>query len=115
MVSASHTPHSPESNHGHGAVAHTHEKHSTVRSYILISIVLCAITYTEYHIFTIESLRTNRAFMLPTLLILSAIKFVLVVGYYMHLRFDNKILIGVFVFSLFLAAGVMGILGVLLM
>jgi hypothetical protein len=44
------------------------------------------------------------------LLILSVVKFVMVCGWYMHLRFDNKMLTKIFAFSALLAIGVFVIL-----
>jgi uncharacterized protein (DUF486 family) len=44
--------------------------------------------------------------MIYTLLLLSLVKFVMVCGWYMHLRFDSKVLTKIFVFSGLLAAAV---------
>ena len=47
-----------------------------------------------------------RAFLVPLLLVLSASKFALVVGFYMHLKFDHPLFFGVFGFGLLVAASV---------
>ena len=61
------------------------------------------ITLAEVYFYTQESVR---AFLVPLLLVLSASKFVLVVGFYMHLRFDHPLFTGVFGFGLIVAASV---------
>ncbi|NBR76150.1 MAG: hypothetical protein EBT73_02155 [Actinobacteria bacterium] len=43
---------------------------------------------------------------LPALLIMMAVKFVIVVSYFMHLKFDNKLFSWMFYAGLFLAVGV---------
>ena len=48
--------------------------------------------------------------LIPVLLILSAIKFGFVIGYYMHLKFDHKLFSTMFLGGLFLAIGVMAAL-----
>jgi hypothetical protein len=47
-----------------------------------------------------------RAFLVPLLLVLSAAKFATVVGFYMHLKFDHPLFLGVFGFGLLVAASV---------
>ena len=47
------------------------------------------------------------AFLAPILLVLSAVKFVIVVMFYMHLKMDNKFFTLVFGGPLLLATGVM--------
>jgi hypothetical protein len=44
--------------------------------------------------------------LVPILLVLSATKFVLVVGFYMHLHFDHPLFTGVFGFGLAVGASV---------
>ena len=59
------------------------------------------ITAVEVAIFYIPALRPV---LVPTLLVLSASKFALVVMFFMHLKFDNPIFSYVFVAPLILAA-----------
>ena len=47
------------------------------------------------------------AALIPLLLFLSAVKFVVVVAFYMHLRFEHKLLMQVFTGSFLLAGGVL--------
>ena len=47
-----------------------------------------------------------RAFLVLLLLVLSATKFAMVVGFYMHLRFDHPLFLGVFGFGLMVAGSI---------
>ena len=68
----------------HGAEEHDHPGE---REYIGIAIFLAIITAIEVAIYYVEALE---AILVPALIILSAIKFVTVVGYFMHLKFDDR-------------------------
>ena len=61
--------------------------HPTPRDYVLIAVILFAITAAEVGVTYVDALDSARA---PLLLTMSAVKFFLVVGWYMHLRFDSK-------------------------
>lgn len=81
----------------------THEHpHPTARRYIEIAVILAAITLVEVAIFYFPELVGEwfRPVLLPAFLILSAIKFVLVVGFYMHLKFDDPFFLRLFGFAL---------------
>ena len=84
----------------HDATAHEHPSEFT---YIKIAIILAIITVVEVAIYYIEGLR---GILVPTLITLSAIKFLFVVAYFMHLKFDDKKLTWTFVFSLITAIAV---------
>jgi cytochrome c oxidase subunit 4 len=75
--------------------------HPTWRTYVVIGLILCIITAVEVAIFYIEALAS---LLVPLLLVLSAAKFVLVVLFYMHLKFDHKMFGRVFYAPLFLGA-----------
>jgi cytochrome c oxidase subunit IV len=93
--------------HQHGTHTHVQPQdahaagHPTWRTYVVIGLVLCVITAIEVAIFYIEALA---ALLVPLLLVLSGAKFVIVVLFYMHLKFDHKIFGRVFFAPLFLAA-----------
>ena len=70
--------------------------------YVIIAAILAGITALEVLISYIEI----GPLFLPVLLILMAIKFVTVVSFFMHLKFDNKIFTWMFYSGLFLAIGV---------
>jgi cytochrome c oxidase subunit 4 len=80
-----------------------HTGHPTSGDYFKIAIVLVIITLIEVGIFYIEQLGR---WMIPILLVLSSGKFALVVMYYMHLKFDNKIFTYMFIAGLVLAISV---------
>ena len=68
----------------HDATAH---EHPSEFQYIRIAIILAIITIVEVAIYYIDAVRD---YLVPALVALSAIKFILVVGYFMHLKFDDK-------------------------
>ena len=82
------------------------EKQNIVRTYVILAVALCAITFVEWVIFKIETIRTQAIIMVPLLLILSVVKFVMVAGWYMHLRFDHRFLWRMFAITMFLVVAV---------
>lgn len=64
-------------------------EHPTQGTYIKVAIFLAIITAVEVAIYYIDAFSS---FLVPTLIILSAVKFITVVGYFMHLKFDSKLL-----------------------
>jgi cytochrome c oxidase subunit 4 len=76
--------------HGHGA---------TDFQYVMIAIALAGITALEVLVSYVDI----GPLFLPVLLILMAIKFVTVVSFFMHLKFDSKIFSWLFYSGLFLA------------
>ncbi|MBV9579633.1 MAG: cytochrome C oxidase subunit IV family protein [Chloroflexi bacterium] len=87
---------------------HEHElehtnTHPGNRTYVLVGLILAIITVAEVFFYTQESVR---AFLVPLLLVLSATKFAMVVGFFMHLKFDSPLFTGVFGFGLLVAASV---------
>jgi cytochrome c oxidase subunit IV len=58
--------------------------------YWRVAVVLTLITIGEVWVYYIPAFVASRAF-LPTLLLLSAVKFAIVVLFYMHLRYDHKL------------------------
>ena len=71
--------------------------HATPVIYAWVGFWVAIITLIEFGIFYVESLGV---LMIPILLILSLLKFIMVVGFFMHLRFDNKVFTYMFVLSL---------------
>jgi cytochrome bd-type quinol oxidase subunit 2 len=92
---------------GHGHHSEHHEKHAGPKLYWIFAAILCAITFLEWIIFKEkDALGISNQVMIWSLLLMSLVKFIMVCGWYMHLRFDNKMLTQIFVFSGLLAAGV---------
>ena len=74
---------------GHAAEAHA-EQHGSVKQYLLIGLILTAITAAEVAIFYIPAI-AETSWLAPILIFMSAGKFALVVMFYMHLKFDSRI------------------------
>lgn len=70
--------------------------------YIIIALILAGITALEVLVSYVDI----GPLFLPVLLILMSIKFVTVLSFFMHLKFDNKIFSWLFYSGLFLAIGV---------
>lgn len=70
--------------------------------YVRIAAILGIITGLEVSTYYVDF----GPLFLPALLIMMAIKFVMVVSYFMHLKFDNKIFSMMFYAGLILAIGV---------
>ena len=67
--------------------------HPGAMQYVLIAAILAIITAIEVATYYIGALKSVLVYIL---LVLSVMKFVIVVGYYMHLKFDNKLLMWIF-------------------
>ena len=96
MSSEQHLAHEAE----HEGLEHAHPKPKT---YALIGLVLAIITMAEVWAYTQQSIRP---ILVPVLLVLSACKFAMVVGAYMHLRFDHPLFLAIFGFGLAVAGSV---------
>jgi cytochrome c oxidase subunit IV len=77
--------------------------HPRPRQYVNIAVILGIITAVEVAIFYLDALSDV---LVPALIVLSLAKFVLVVSWFMHLRFDSKIFRRLFVAGLLLALSV---------
>ena len=73
--------------HGHAAAEH---EHPTPGTYIKVGVILTVITIVEVWAYYIPPFVESRWF-IPSLLIMSAAKFVIVVMFYMHLKYDHKL------------------------
>jgi cytochrome c oxidase subunit 4 len=85
--------------HAHSGGAGQHG-HPTVKTYVLVGIILTIITAVEVAIFYIPALA---GVLIPVLLTLSAAKFVIVVLFYMHLKVDSPLFSRVFFAPMILA------------
>jgi cytochrome c oxidase subunit IV len=70
---------------------------------VLVALVLAVITAVEVMVFYIEALRP---IIVPTLVVLSASKFTLVASFFMHLKYDGRVLRGLFAGPLFVAVAI---------
>ena len=73
--------------------------------YVRIAAILAAITALEVATYYVDL----GALFLPALLIMMAVKFYIVVSFFMHLRYENKLFSWVFYAGLYLAMIVYGI------
>ncbi len=87
-----HDPHQHDANVSgpdHHAMGEVHE-HPTWKQYKWVALILTLITVVEVWVYYIPSFVASKAFV-PSLLIMSAVKFFIVVAYYMHLKYDHKL------------------------
>lgn len=84
-----------------GEHAEGHEHPGWV-TYVKIALVLFVITAVEVSAFYIPAWETSWVYV-PSMLLLSTIKFVLVVMFYMHLKYDHKLFRSLFTGPLIVA------------
>lgn len=90
--------------------AHSHPSQAV---YIRIALILTIITAVEVAIWYIDWFHDSGA-LVPTLAVLSFAKFVTVVGYFMHLKFDDARYRYTFVSGLILAISIVAALVILM-
>jgi cytochrome c oxidase subunit IV len=78
--------------------------HPSDRTYVGIALLLAAITALEVVSFYLEE--DLGFFLVPALLVMMIVKFAIVAGYFMHLRFDSNLFTRLFVSGLLLAISV---------
>ncbi len=80
-------------------------RHPTLKQYVAIAIFLFVVTLVEFVIILPEDFR-GAGWTIAPLAILSAIKFAAVIFFYMHLKFDNRLLTWIFLGGLALGFAV---------
>jgi cytochrome c oxidase subunit 4 len=78
--------------------------HATVRTYVHVAIVLAIITGLEVATLYIPGI--PGPLLVISLLVMSAVKFFLVVGFFMHLKYDSPIMRALFVGPLIIAIAI---------
>ena len=90
----------------HDTTAHAHDEtehyHPSWKEYKWVALWLTLITVGEVWAYYIPSFVASSAFV-PILLIMSAVKFAVVVMFYMHLKYDHKLFRALFVGPLIVA------------
>jgi cytochrome c oxidase subunit IV len=86
----------------HGAHAHD-EHHPGFSTYWKIAVILTVITIVEVAAYYIPAWENSWVYV-PSMLGMSAVKFYIVVAYYMHLKYDNKLFRALFTGPLIVAA-----------
>lgn len=92
----------------HTAAAHEHE-HPPDRRYVILAVVLAVITAAEVGTYYWEELfgsAPSTTLLVVTLFPMMIAKFIIVAGWFMHLRYDNPIYRRVFLFGLLIAIAV---------
>lgn len=77
--------------------------HASVRTYTIILVVLAVVTLLEVGTYFVPALQARHALLLGILAVMAVGKFGLVVGYYMHLRYDAPYYRRVFIVPLIIA------------
>ena len=83
------------------AMGEVHE-HPTWREYKWVALILTVITGVEVWVYYVPSFVASKLFV-PFLLIMSAVKFAIVVLFYMHLKYDHKLFKALFTGPLIIA------------
>ena len=78
--------------------------HASVRTYVNVAIVLALITAIEVATLYVPGI--PNWLLVSSLLLMSAVKFFLVVGFFMHLRYDHPIMRALFVGPLLIAIAI---------
>jgi cytochrome c oxidase subunit 4 len=98
---ADHHSHEHEGHADLKAMGEVHE-HPTWKQYKWVALILTLITVAEVWAYYIPWFVASRAFV-PLLLIMSAVKFAIVVMFYMHLKYDHKLFRALFTGPLIIA------------
>jgi cytochrome c oxidase subunit 4 len=78
-------------------------RHPSPKEYIRIAVILGVITAAEVVVYYVEGVQE---FLVPILFLFSALKFALVVLWFMHLKFDSRIFSTMFVTGFLIAVAV---------
>ena len=91
-----------DSSHAVPAAAHAPGGgHATVQTYVRVAVVLAIITAIEIGALYVPGIPKHA--LVALLIVFSVVKFALVVAFFMHLRYDNRILTALFVGPLMIA------------
>jgi len=96
------TPDSHGAAGGAHAAAHDAHAHPTWKQYKWVALILTLITVVEVWIYYIPAFVATKLFV-PSLLIMSAVKFAIVVLFYMHLKYDARLFRALFTGPLIIA------------
>jgi cytochrome c oxidase subunit IV len=90
-----------DSSHAAPAASAHDEGHASVQTYIRVAVVLAILTCIEIGALYVPGLPKH--ILVTLILVFGTMKFALVVAFFMHLRYDNKILTMLFVGPLLIA------------
>ena len=83
----------------HDTTTHVTEHGMSNAGYVRIAVILAAITALEVSTYYVDF----GPFFMPALMIMMVVKFLMVVSYFMHLKFDNRLFSWLFYAGLILA------------
>jgi len=84
----------------HPTTGEQRHEHVSIHTYLIVAGILSVVTALEFGVIYVRRLAPV---LIPLLLVLSAGKFALVVMFFMHLRYDSRVLTFLFVAPLVLA------------
>ncbi|HUF25768.1 MAG TPA: cytochrome C oxidase subunit IV family protein [Gemmatimonadaceae bacterium] len=87
---------------GHAHVSGEIHEHPTWSTYWKIAVILTVITGVEVSAYYIPAWEESRVYV-PSMLIMSGVKFLLVVLFYMHLKYDHRLFRALFTGPLLVA------------
>ena len=106
---AAHAGHAHAAPGAHGTEseqAHAHDHHPGWKTYVVVGAILTAITAVEVSAYYIPAWENSWIYV-PSMLFLSAVKFVVVVAVYMHLKYDHRLFRALFTGPFIVAATTM--------
>ena len=92
----------PHADHAADDHAGTEHAHPTWKTYFLVGFILTVTTAVEVSAYYIKPWEESRWYV-PSMLIMSGAKFIIVVMFYMHLKYDHKLFRSLFVGPLIIA------------
>ena len=106
-----HSDHGHAHGQGHGRAvdhppseqAHAAHAHPTWKTYVIVGVILTIITAVEVAAFYTPAWEQSRIYV-PSMLLLSSAKFIIVVMFYMHLKYDHKLFRALFTGPFLVAA-----------
>ena len=90
----------PSTAREHPTTGEQRHEHVSIHTYLIVAGILSVVTALEFGVIYVRRLAPV---LIPLLLVLSAGKFALVVMFFMHLRYDSRVLTFLFVAPLVLA------------
>lgn len=75
--------------------------HPTPKQYVQIAVILAVLTAIEVALYYIEEAGVAAEIVYPTLIILAILKFVIVVAFYMHVRYEKSLIARFFTVGFF--------------
>jgi cytochrome c oxidase subunit IV len=88
----------------HAVAQHAQRGHASIKTYINVAVTLGILTAIEVATLYVPGI--PNALLVTSLLVMSVLKFFLVVGFFMHLKYDSGIMRALFVGPLMIAIAI---------